>query len=168
MPIYEFYCRDCHLLLNFFSARVDTDARPECPHCGRPGLERRPARFATLRGGDGGEGEEAPEELDEGRMEAAMDSLLGEMEELGESEDPRHLARMLRSVGEASGLEPGEKMREILGRLEAGEDPESLEDEMEDLGDDEEGLSELFRRRREGGAAPSARPPGVDEELYFL
>jgi len=45
MPIYEFYCVDCHTVFNFFSRRIDTEKRPSCPRCGRPGLERRLQQF---------------------------------------------------------------------------------------------------------------------------
>ncbi len=40
MPVYEFYCPDCHTIFNFFSRRVNTAARPACPRCERPELER--------------------------------------------------------------------------------------------------------------------------------
>ena len=28
MPVYEFYCSDCHAILNFLSRQVNTDKRP--------------------------------------------------------------------------------------------------------------------------------------------
>jgi hypothetical protein len=30
MPIYEFYCRDCHMVFNFFARRVNTTAQRAC------------------------------------------------------------------------------------------------------------------------------------------
>ncbi|HVS03657.1 MAG TPA: zinc ribbon domain-containing protein, partial [Thermoanaerobaculia bacterium] len=132
MPIYEFYCGRCNMLFNFFSASIDTESRPQCPRCHEERLERRPARFATLKGvggGDEGEGEDDPfAGLDEERMERAMESLAGEMEGMEDEEDPRQMARFFRRFGEAAGMRPGPKMEEMLRRLEAGEDPDALEE----------------------------------------
>jgi putative FmdB family regulatory protein len=165
MPIYEFYCSDCHTLFNFFSPVIDTESRPSCPRCNRPGLERRPARFATLKH----QGEEEPDpfgQLDESKLEGFMDSMMEEMGDLDENEDPRQLASIFRRFGEASGLEFGPKMEEFMSRLEAGEDPEHLEEEMEGELDDEDALAELFRLKQSGWRAN--RRPQVDETLYFL
>ncbi|XCN71926.1 MAG: FmdB family zinc ribbon protein [Candidatus Electrothrix aestuarii] len=35
MPIYEFYCQDCNTIFNFFSSRINTEKRPDCPKCGK-------------------------------------------------------------------------------------------------------------------------------------
>jgi putative FmdB family regulatory protein len=170
MPIYEFYCRDCHTVFSFFSPGVDTEARPLCPRCAKVRLTRKPSTFATLRSGGGGE--EGDEEdpfghLDEERLEGAMESILGELEGAEESDDPRQMARLLRRFGEAAGVEPGPRMEELLARLDAGADPDALEEEMGgDFGGDE-GMEEFFRLRREGRPARASRPR-VDKELYFL
>jgi len=164
MPIYEFYCADCHTLFNFYSPTIDTATRPQCPRCERPDLERRPARFATLKH----QGDAEPDplgDLDEDRLAGVMDSMMGELGDLDENEDPRQLARLLRRFGEASGLELGPRMKEMMSRLEAGEDPDHLEDEMGDDFDDDS-LEEFFRLRQRGWK-PS-RNPAVDDTLYFL
>lgn len=174
MPIYEFYCPDCHTVFSFFSAAVDTAASPACPRCARPALGRRPSRFAALSSlGKSDEGDEPSpfDNLDEARLERAMDSLAGEMEGMGdsESEDPRHLARFFRKFGEASGLEPGPRMEEMLRRLERGEDPDALEEEYggDPETSDEDMFSEFFQAKKEAQARRSKRP-AVDETLYFL
>ena len=178
MPIYELYCGDCDTLFNFFSAAVDTEARPLCPRCGAVRLERRPARFAIGSSASGGGGEEADElgelGVDEERLGSAFETALAELESSGaDPDDPRQLARVLRRVGETAGLEPGPEMDEMLRRLEAGEDPEALEDDLGDAfdeGGDDEGadpLVDLFRRKRAGGRRRRKRPK-VDDELYFL
>jgi putative FmdB family regulatory protein len=178
VPIYEFYCRDCHTVFSFFSAQVDTTARPLCPRCGRRELERRPSRFAALTGARakdeaGGEEEDAPlPGLDERRLEGAMESLGREMEGLSdaEAEDPRALARFFRRFGDAAGLEPGPRMEEMLRRLESGEDPDALDDEMggDEEGEGEESLSEFFRLKEQARAARRSAPPAIDDTLYFL
>lgn len=172
MPIYEFYCSDCNLLLNFFSAGIDTEAAPDCPHCGRRELERRPARFAIASGSSGEteEDEELPFDLDADRLEGAMEALAGEFESLEEEEDPRQMARLFRRLGEATGMHPGPRMEEMLARLEAGEDPDALEDEIGgDLEGDEDSLEEWFEfRKKMAGSWRSPKRPRVDDTLYFL
>lgn len=185
MPIYEFYCPVCHTVFSFFSPGVDTSARPSCPRCGRPQLERKPSRFATVRaiGSKQSEGEEGTSPipgLDEKRMERAMEQLAGEMESLGgegESDaepDPRQLARFMRRFGEVSGLEPGPKLEEMLRKLESGADPDALDEEFPDLGeggdeaDEAAAFAELFQTKKEAAKAARRRPPKIDDELHFL
>jgi putative FmdB family regulatory protein len=170
MPIYEYYCRRCNTIFSFFSAAVNTTARPDCPRCQATGLERRPSTFATLKGSGSGDAEddlEAPfDQLDEHRLEGAMATLIDEMERAGDSEDPRQMSRLLRRFGEMTGLEPGPRMEEALRRLDAGEDVDSIESDMSDgLGDDDS-FEELFQLKR---AVQRRRArPQVDQTLHFL
>jgi putative FmdB family regulatory protein len=172
MPIYEFYCPDCHTVFSFFSVRIAPDAAPACPRCARPGLARRPSRFATLRHSGGGEeapgGDDLFAGLDESRLERAMEQLAGEVGDLeGDGpQDPRQVSRFLRRFSDLTGLEAGPKMREMLDRLDRGEDPDRLEQEM-GAGDDDEDLAELFRLKP-AALARRLRRPKVDETLYFL
>lgn len=182
MPIYEFYCDRCHTIYNFFSSQIDTETVPPCPRAETEGegakkshtLKRKPARFAVVSARSA-DSEEAEDDmlagLDEERMASAMESWMGEMETSGaDPEDPRQMARMFRRFGEAAGLEAGPKMEEMLRRLEAGEDPDALEEEMGgDFDGDEgdEGLEEFFRLKKKATALRTRRPR-VDPELYFL
>ncbi len=166
MPIYEFYCPDCHTVYNFFSARIDIAASPDCPRCRRRQLARKPSTFATLK--HQGEDEDAGDPfsgLDESKLEGAMESLMQEMGGLENEEAPRAMGRLMRRFGELSGLEMGDRMEEMIQRMEAGEDPESLE---EDMGDDVDGddFSDFFKLKKAVGARQ--RRPRVDDELYFL
>lgn len=174
MPIYEFYCPACHVLLNFFSPRIDTTARPSCPRCRRPELERRPARFATLKRTEADTGDESEEDnpfpgLDEQRLERAMESMAGELEGAADEEDPRQMARFFRRFGEAAGMRLGPRMEDMLRRLERGEDLDALEDEMgggaEEGGEGE--LEEWFQLK-ETAKRLRQRRPKLDETLYFL
>ncbi len=166
MPIYEYYCPDCHTVFSFFSARIDTAARPDCPRCERHGLERQPSRFATLkhRGDSDGEDDLMPglEGLDESKIEGATESLMREMGGMEDEEDPRAMGHMMRRFSELSGLEMGDRMEEMIQRMEAGEDPESLEEEMGEEADGE-GFDDFFKLKK---AAAGRRRPRVDEELY--
>lgn len=177
MPIYEFYCGACHMLFNFFSPRIDTAARPACPRCGRPELERRPARFATLKrtagaaDAEGGSDEDNPfPGLDEERLERAMESMSGDLDNIGDEEDPRQMARFFRRFGEAAGMRMGPRMEEMLRRLDKGEDMEALEDEMGDLGEGEgaEGELDEWFQLKETAKRLRQRKPKLDETLYFL
>ena len=169
MPIYEHYCPDCHTVFSFLSPSSSPGRLPSCPRCQRPELERKPSTFAALRGGARGTGDDAdlPEGIDESRLEGAMESVLGDLGE-GAEDDPRQMAHLLRRFGEAAGMEPGPRMEEMLRRLDAGEDPESVEGELEGGSEGEgDSLDDFFRAKRQGKRRKTGRPL-VDKELYFL
>jgi putative FmdB family regulatory protein len=170
MPIYEFFCSDCNTLYSFFTSQIDTEKRPSCPKCGQADLERRPARFAALTRSSDSRPEESEDlfaGLDESRMEAVMAGLEHELGGLDEDNpDPRQLAKALRKIGGATGLELGPKMEEMLSKLEAGADPDSLEEEMGDLDDTDESIDDFFRMKKR--AAALRKRPRVDEKLYFF
>ena len=162
MPIYEFYCHECHIIFNFFSKSVNTDKRPLCPRCKKIRLDRRVSIFATPRGR--GEEEEGPlPELDESKMERAINLLAREVEHVDEN-DPKQAANLMRKLTDMTGLNLGPGMEEALSRMEAGEDPEKIEQEMGDILEEEDpfGFKEKSVRVRKH------RPPGVDEKLYDL
>lgn len=170
MPIYEFYCEKCHALFNFFSARIDTETLPPCPREQDHELQRRPARFAMITSSEEVEG--SPEDdllsgLDENRLEAAMAAMEGDMSTLGDEEDPRAMAGLFRRFGELAGLEMGSRMEEVLQRLESGEDPDALDEELGDDFGDPEGMEDWIRLR---SAAKKVRDrkPILDDELYFM
>ncbi len=48
--------------------------------------------------------------------------------------DPRSLGRMMRKMGQEMGEDLGDEFREVVDRLEAGEDPEAIEAELPDMG----------------------------------
>lgn len=197
MPIYEFYCPDCHTVFNFFSSRIDTAVRPACPQCGKLELARKPSRFAAISGaksggagGVGGTGGDDFDEndplagLDEERMAGVMDSLAAEMEGMDDSaqQDPKQLAQFLARFQEATGLEAGPKMEEMLARLKEGADMDELEAEMGGggpvdgdpdgydgpggPGGEPDDFSDYFRAKR--AAAARRKAPRVDETLHFL
>ncbi len=162
MPVYEFYCCDCHTIFNFLSRRVNVEKRPDCPRCGRPALERQVSHFAVSKGRKEEPVEGMPD-IDEERLEKAMMSLAGEMEGVDEN-DPRQMARFMRRLTEATGMNLGEGMEEAIRRLETGEDPEKLEEEMGDLFDGEN----PFGREGIKGLKRKYTPPAHDDTLYVL
>jgi len=171
MPIYEFYCPDCHTIFSFFSKTVNTAGRPACPKCGRDGLERQVSLFAPSRGGGtSGEGEADDGSVDEGRMERAMDALAGEVDHLNE-DDPRQAARLMRQFSQMSGMELSGNMEAALGRLEAGEDPAKVEEDMGDLlnGEDDPFLVSGDKKGKGPGArCPRRSAPERDSRLYDM
>lgn len=167
MPIYEFYCGDCHAIFNFLSRTVNTEKLPPCPRCGRPELDRQVSRFAISKnrpepGSDG-----LPEGLDEAKMEQAMMALAGEMEGVDE-EDPRAMAHFMRKFSAMTGMELGDEAHEAMRRLEAGEDPEQIEAEMGDLFGTEGSPEALFGKGKLARLKRRLAPPEHDETLYKL
>ena len=162
MPVYEFYCIDCHTIFNFLSRSINTEKRPDCPKCGRRELERRVSLFSFSRGIKEEPVEGLPD-MDEERVEKAMMGLAGEMEGINEN-DPKQMARFIRRLKEAAGLNLGNGMDEMIRRLESGEDPEKIESEMGDLLDAEPSL--IFAGVR--GMRRRYIPPAHDETLYPL
>jgi putative FmdB family regulatory protein len=167
MPIYEFYCADCHRVFNFLSRTIDTTKRPSCPRCDRPELERRISRFAISRGqSKPPEAEPAPADVDEAAMERVMEEMAQEADSMDE-DDPRQMARMLRKLYDTSGMKLGDGMEEAMRRLEAGEDPEKIEEQMGDLLNEEDPLAGESSGGLKG-LSRKLRPPSVDETIYDL
>jgi putative FmdB family regulatory protein len=166
VPIYEFYCAACHTVFNFL-ARRPSAKRPACPRCSRPRLERRVSAFAITKGRAEPGAEAATEEPDEVRMEAAMADLAADAERVDEN-DPRQMARFMRRFFERSGMPIGPGVEEAMRRMESGEDPDAIEDEMGDLLDQD---GEAPAEPGPGGLARLARrlrAPQVDPTLYEL
>lgn len=166
MPIYEFYCSDCHTIFNFLSRRVNTEKRPGCPRCGRAELERQVSPFAVSKGRPDSE-EPVPgmPDMDEEKLERAMMSLAGEMEGVDEN-DPRAMARFMRRLSEATGMNLG-PMEEAISRLEAGADPEQLEEEMGELFDGDN-MENLFSKEGVKGLKRKYVAPAHDDTLHVL
>lgn len=165
MPVYEFLCEDCNRVFNFLARTAGAERRkPKCPKCGGRRMSRLFSPFAAPRrkagGSSGAETAEpttaegapdlTPEQ--EARMERAMMELEREIESVDEN-NPRQMAAVMRKLSEASGESLGPEMEEAIRRLEAGEDPEKVEEEMADV-------------LGESGAGEGA--PSYDDGLYDL
>ncbi len=173
MPMFDYYCPRCHTLFSFIASAGRPRTPPACPRDGVTPLEWRPATFATPK--RRAEGESEPDEpllegVDDNQLEGAFASLASEMEGLDESADPHVLGRALRRFGELSGLELGPRLEQMLARLDRGEDPERVEEELDaelgESGEGEDDLSEFFRLRR--ALRARSRRPRVDPEIYFI
>jgi putative FmdB family regulatory protein len=161
MPVYEFYCADCHAIFNFFSRRVRTDKSPDCPRCNKPGLKKLVSSFAISRNLQ--EQENGMPDLDESKMEQAMMTLAGEMDSMND-DDPKVMANFMRRFSNMTGINLGDSAEEALSRLEAGEDPEQVEADMGDLFDGDN----LFSQKKLKGLKKRYLPPEHDDTLYSL
>jgi putative FmdB family regulatory protein len=165
MPVYEFYCAECHTIFNFLSRQVNTDKRPACPKCSRPDLDRQVSRFAISKNRPE-EANDGMPDIDEAKLEKVMMGLAGEMEGMDEN-DPRQMARFMRKLSEATGMNLGDGIEEAMRRLEAGDDPEQIEEEMGDLFDDS-GVDNLFSKGGIKGLRRRYTQPAHDDTLYTL
>ena len=164
MPIYEFYCGDCHRIFSFLSRTVNTTKRPICPKCNKKKLSRQVSLFSfTGRAKEGGDMDDLP--IDEGKMEQAMQMLAKEADNVNE-DDPRQAADLMRKLSDMTGLQLGDGMNEALSRMEAGEDPEQIEAEMGDLLEGEDPFS--FLEKKAKGLKVKRPEPFRDETLYDL
>ncbi len=164
MPIYEFYCEDCHTIFNFFSRSVNTSKKPKCPRCKTRTLERRMSAFAvTGRAKEERDADELP--FDESKMEQAMTMLVGEAENINE-DDPRQAANLMRKLSDMTGMQLGDGMEEALSRMESGEDPEKIEAEMGDLLENEDPF--LLPGKKPASAGARQKAPRRDDTLYEL
>ncbi len=173
MPIYEFACPRCRRIYSFLSRRINPSHTPTCPKCGSRRLSREISRFALLKGVSEpalDDGPEVPDadgppmpDFDDPRVERAMSELERDMDHLDEN-NPRHMAHLLRKM---QGLMPEgtlpKEMETAIRRLEAGEDPEKIEEDMGDVlgdflgGEGEEGGGGMGR----GARGPYSRDPGL-------
>jgi putative FmdB family regulatory protein len=178
MPIYEFYCRHCHRVMSFLSRAVNTDKTPACPHCGRVDLARRVSAFAISKGRkEEPKPEAAPgPDIDEARLEKAMESLAGDLDSLDEN-DPKQGAQLMRRLFSATGMPIQGGMAEALKRMEAGEDPEKIEEEMGDVLEQdpfggllggEAGETDPDAAKKGLGRLRRMLPPTHDTELYEM
>ena len=167
MPIYEFYCPDCHVVFSFLSKSIDTTTTPSCPRCEGKKLKREVSTFAvTGRAGEDDMADDLP--IDESKMEDAITSLASEAEGMNE-EDPRQAAKLMRKFSQMTGMEYGGGMDQALNRLEAGEDPDAVEKEMGDLMDGEDPFIMPGKRKGVGkGGGKKRGAPAKDPSLYEM
>jgi putative FmdB family regulatory protein len=162
MPIYEFYCERCNTIYNFYSRTINTSKQAACPRCKEVPLKRLLSSFSIVRKGGEEEGEDSLP-FDEEKMEKAVGMLAQEAEHLNE-DDPRQAAQMMRKLSEVTGLRMGKGMEEALERMEAGEDPEKIEEEIGDILEDEE----PFLVSEKKAIEQRSQAPRRDTTLYEL
>ncbi|OQX83243.1 hypothetical protein B6D60_10785 [candidate division KSB1 bacterium 4484_87] len=163
MPVYEFYCKDCNVIYQFFSRTINTEKIPACPKCGNPRLERVASVFATISGEKNGTDDDFDLPFDEAKMERAMEMLAREADKIDE-DDPRQAANFMRKLAKEAGLKMGPKLEEAIQRMEQGEDPDKLEEEF---GDDLD-VDDLFLLHSHKKFANQKNKIRRDDHLYDL
>ena len=124
MPTYEYRCQDCRKRVSIYQTYAEYGSTPvRCPHCGGANLRRLISRVRFARSEDS-------------RIDSLSDP--GEWDGVDE-EDPRSLGRMMRKMGQEMGEDMPPEFDEVVDRLEAGQDPEDIEQDLPDLGGAGEG-----------------------------
>jgi len=162
MPIYEFYCSACNVILSFF-ARTVSSKIPVCPHC-QGKLTRQVSLFACI-----GKAQEKADPgdlpINEAALEKAIGQLTAESENLNEN-DPRQAASLMRKFSDLTGIKLGDGMQEAIRRMESGEDPEKVEADMGNLLEQEDPFQMVGSGSTRSKAG--AKAPRRDETLYDL
>jgi putative FmdB family regulatory protein len=119
VPVYEYRCHDCKRRVSIFwrtFSDVDTESI-NCPRCGGTELTRLISRVRMIRS-------------EESRLDDMADpSGLPDLDE----NDPKSLGRWMRKMSSEVGEDLGPEFDEVVGRLESGEDPESIEKSMPEM-----------------------------------
>ena len=168
MPIYEFACPKCRRIFSFLSKRIEPDRLPVCPKCGNKNLVKQMSRFALSSGlsdpsetGATDEGDvSGMPDVDDPRVMRAMSEMERDMEHMDEN-NPRHMAHMMRKMKDL--MPPGSVPKDLdvaIKRLEAGEDPEKIEEDMGDI------LGDLMGGPDEGKGGPGGGNYSRDGGLY--
>ncbi|MGI8604151.1 MAG: cytochrome C [Verrucomicrobiales bacterium] len=166
MPIYEFYSPETNKIYSFFARSLACHEKvPRCPEGVGFRMQKQVSRFAVT----GRAKEEGPGDpfagVDEEKMEALMSEMEHDMPDLDkENADPRQLGRFMRKMSDLLGDKAPPEMREMIRRLESGEEPEKLEEQFGDLVGDESAdpfLMQAMQKLRH-----SARRPQRDPTLY--
>jgi hypothetical protein len=168
MPIYEFYCPDNNKLYSFLARSLSMkDKLPRCPDGAGLRMERRVSRFAVI----GKAKEDTADDPFAGIDESKMDAFMAEMErDMGgldeENPDPRQLGHFMRKMTDVMGDKTPPELREMVRRLEAGEDPEKLEEQFGGMDEGEAGdamFSQLVARVK-----AARKEPVRDTKLYEM
>jgi putative FmdB family regulatory protein len=119
MPAYEYRCLTCRKKFEVFMTYAEYGAKEiTCPHCGSKDVQRRIGRIRVARG-------------DHARLENMADpSSLANLDE-----DPRALGKMMREMRSELGENMGPEFDEVVNRLEKGQTPDQIEQELPDIGD---------------------------------
>lgn len=135
MPIYEYLCSRCNTVFQFLVRKPSPETAPVCPRCGKGDMMKRVMSSFSVGGAS-----VSADDLADDPVLAGLDT-----------EDPRAMARAIRHMADEMGEDLGPEVNEALTRLEAGEDPEKIERELEESGFDM------------GADAPPERDPGLYE-----
>ena len=122
--------------------------------------------FSISKGRSENDEDDGLGDIDEAKLEKAMMSLAGEVDKLDE-DDPKQAAQMMRKLFDATGMKLGDGIEEAISRMESGEDPDKIEQEMGDLLEEENPFASKPKKLLDD-LRRKYLPPKVDEHLYEL
>jgi hypothetical protein len=168
VPIYEFYSPDNNKLYSFYARTLSyRDKTPRCPDGEGLRMQRRVSRFAFIGKAKEDSGDDPFAGMDEGKMDAFMAEMERDMSVLDEDNpDPRQLGHFMRKLTNAMGDKVPEAMREMVKRLEAGEDPESLESQFGGGTDGEDAAVDALWSDMKKQVRAMKNQPFRDPKLY--
>ncbi len=127
MPVYDFRCLSCRRRFDIFMSYADYGVRAVvCPHCGSDQIQRRIGRVRIARSE-----ESRLESLEDG---ADLDGL---------ENDPRAMGRMMRKMSQEVGEDMDPMFDEVVSRLERGQSPEDIEQDLPELAEGGAGADDL-------------------------
>ncbi|MGB0371596.1 MAG: cytochrome C [Opitutales bacterium] len=145
MPIYEYYSPDTHKIYQFFARSLSLkDALPRCPDGDSYRMEKKISNFAYIKGeSESGDPSNENLDMDDPKLAGAMAEMEREMSRMDpDNPDPRAMGAMMEKMSSLTGEKLPPDMEEMVGRLKAGEDLESIEEKFGDLMDDDSGEGE--------------------------
>lgn len=169
MPIYEFACDKCRRIYSFLSRRIQPERVPVCPKCRNPKLHKEISQFAMLTGvAEPAAPAQTPDgdsvglpDADDPRMERALGEIEDAMQHLDEN-NPKHMAIMMKKMKDM--MPPGSLPKEMdvaIRRLEKGEDPEKIEEDMGEIFGQLMGDDPAAGGAGGGGGGAYAKDPGL-------
>ncbi len=121
MPLYDYRCLDCHRSFEIYISYAEYGTRRvQCPHCQSDNIRRRLPRVRLAKS-------------EEERIESLADDFSDPNLVEGLEEDPRTLGRWMRRMSQELGEEMPPEFDEVVDRLEKGQRPEEIEQEMPEL-----------------------------------
>lgn len=119
MPTYDFVCNHCAQRFDVFLTFAEYGKKPvACPHCQSKNVRRRMTKVRISKS-------------DSSRMDSLADDFPG-LENL--DDDPQAMGKMMRKMGREMGEDLPPEFNEVVDRLEKGQSPEQIEQEIPDLG----------------------------------
>ncbi len=139
MAIYEYYSPYNNRIYSFYAKTISQrDKLPRCPDDPNYKMVKMISSFSVTGNRNNSDDESMGGDLSDQDLQAAMAEMENEITGIDENNpDPKQLGHLMRKMTEMSGDKMPERMEEIMRRLEAGEDPEKLEDEFGDILEDE-------------------------------
>ncbi len=171
MPVYEFYCSDCHKIYQFFARTAATDKVPDCPVCGKKKLSREISNFAIIsQSNNQMSGIEGNDDINENLIVDALMNLADKSSELEQADicDDKKTAKaveVFKSFIKESKIKTDGRIEDALlratGMKTEGEIAAELEDSL-DAEDYQLALEQLKNYKR------CLSRPQTDDKLYDL